>query len=134
MFSKLDKNTVDQSCKNSSPKRKYFELKKSEAHFVSYILRQLIGPRIHRKFSHKILKDLLRKQPFNFRPKSSGYATSRVKHTDAAINPTEVTFFRSLFNVLTTVFCFRADNFFFKEENNLEFERIAVTALQPSTS
>ena len=32
MFSKLDKNTVtvDQSCRNSSPKRKYFELKKNQ--------------------------------------------------------------------------------------------------------
>ena len=33
MFSKLDKSTVDQSCENRSPKRKYFEIQKSQTRF-----------------------------------------------------------------------------------------------------
>ena len=37
MCSKLDKNTVDQSCKNSSPKRKYLELEKSDALCVLHV-------------------------------------------------------------------------------------------------
>ena len=33
MFSKLDKNTVDRSRENRSPKRKYFEIQKSQTGF-----------------------------------------------------------------------------------------------------
>ena len=33
VFSKLDKSTLEQLCKNSSPKRKYFEIQKSQTRF-----------------------------------------------------------------------------------------------------
>ena len=133
MVSKSDKNTVDQSCKNYSPKRKYFEFKNHSHALLSYVLRQLIDPIIHRKFSHKILKDFFVKSGIQF-PKSSCHATSRVKHTEAEINPTEVKFFRSKLKWINHCEVSQQRIFFFERRKQIWSLRELLCCIHPSRS
>ena len=92
MFLKLDKNAADQSCKNSSPKRKYVELKKSQTRFGVLHVKAADWPNNSPQIQSQNSERFFMKSGFQM-PKSWYHATSRVKHTDAEINPTEAVYF-----------------------------------------
>ena len=86
MFSKLDKNTVDQSCKNSSPKRTYFEFKKSQTRFGVLHVKVANWPHNSPHIQSQNSEGFFVKSGIQF-PKSLCNATSQVKCTDVEINP-----------------------------------------------